>query len=157
MNLCVRYGKKVPERYVIDSSVALKWFLGDESDTDKADLIQERFLLGQVELIAPPHFKYEFGFGLRKAVKAVPVRISDLDADEAFHDFLALGIRIEQQDDPELQTTWNLQSRLNSKFYDTAYVTLAKRLGCTWLTADYAFPSSHHDVSPNVTHLNSIT
>lgn len=135
--------------------MAFKWFLGDEPDTDKADLIQERFLLGDVILIAPPHFSYEFGYGLRRAANMA--RISTADADGAFRDFLALGIRTESQDNGELQDTWNLQNQLHSKFYDTAYVVLAKRLGCTWLTADYAFPSSHPDVSGNVTPLNSIT
>jgi predicted nucleic acid-binding protein len=145
----------VPETYVIDCSVAFKWFLGDEPDTDKADLIQERFLLGQVELIAPPHFRYEFGHGLRRAARRI--RINATDADQAFTDFLALGIRIESQGDSELQATWDLQTRLNSNFYDTAYVALAKRLGCKWLTADDAFPASHSEVSASISLLNSIT
>lgn len=145
----------MPDKYVIDCSVALKWFLGDEADTDKADIIQERFLSGEIELVAPPHFKYEFGAGLRRAARRA--RIADADAEQAFRDFLALGIPIEHQDDAELQRVWTLAVVINYWFYDSAYVILAKRLGCRWLTADTAFPVSHSAVSANVLVLNALT
>lgn len=44
--------------YVIDSSVAFKWFVA-EVDTDRAIRLRDDFLTGAIELVAPDFFPIE--------------------------------------------------------------------------------------------------
>lgn len=144
----------MPNKYVLDCSVALKWFLDDEDLTEEAELILVGFLKGDIELVAPSHLPYEFGFSLQRAVIKTG-KISEQDAKSAFKNFLDLNIRIEHQDAAELHSTWILNTQLSENFYDTAYVTLAKQVGCEWLTADGEFPSNRPEVLGFVKHLSS--
>ena len=127
------------EKYVIDTSVALKWFLNDESDTDKADLIQEAFLKQEIDLIAPPHFSYEFADALDKASRSN--RIPAQEARQAFRDFLQIAIPIQIQDNSELLKTWDLQLSIKGRYYDMAFLELALNSNCKVITADVNFQS----------------
>ena len=47
------------KRLVIDASVALKWFLKDEKYGDRAMCLLERFVRGEIDLVAPSLMVYE--------------------------------------------------------------------------------------------------
>lgn len=57
------------ERLVIDTSVAVKWFIRDtlESNIDLADDLLTAFLEGKLELYAPPVFPFEVCNAFTKA------------------------------------------------------------------------------------------
>ena len=57
------------ERFVLDASVAAKWFLDDEEFIDLARSFLERFLKGEIEFFAPTIIKYEVGHLLTKAYR----------------------------------------------------------------------------------------
>lgn len=73
--------------YVLDASVALKWFL-PEDDSDRARTLLARFLAEQDHLIAPDLIVSEFGHGLRK--NFLGNRLTADDARAALADFLAV-------------------------------------------------------------------
>ena len=52
--------------YVIDSSVAFKWFV-NETDSDKALEVHDDFLAGTHDLLAPDVFPAEMGHALTRA------------------------------------------------------------------------------------------
>ena len=53
-------------RYVVDSSVAIKWVL-PETDSDKATLLFQEYQQGLHELLAPDVFPVESGHAITRA------------------------------------------------------------------------------------------
>ncbi len=61
-------------KYVLDSSVALKWVV-DEPDSDKAIQFRDEFRLGLHELHSPDVFAVECGHALTRAERQLRVII----------------------------------------------------------------------------------
>ena len=74
-------------RYVIDASVATKWLLRDEPNTDLADLLLEDSREGRIDLLAPTQLRFEVASAVRNAVRAR--RLTAADGRGAIADFLA--------------------------------------------------------------------
>jgi len=56
--------RKKVRKYVLDASVAVKWFV-DEEASDRARLLRNGFLAGKSEIAAPDLLKYEVATALR--------------------------------------------------------------------------------------------
>ena len=56
--------RKKIQSYVVDASVAVKWFV-DEEGSDKARLVRDNFVTGQLDLAAPDLLRYEVVNALR--------------------------------------------------------------------------------------------
>lgn len=81
---------KQPARYVLDASVAVKWFLNDETFVHEATALLESFREDRLTLIAPDHIRYEITNAIRTAVRAN--RISAADGMAAITRFLSWQI-----------------------------------------------------------------
>ncbi|HEY2414294.1 MAG TPA: type II toxin-antitoxin system VapC family toxin [Pirellulaceae bacterium] len=120
-------------RYVLDSSVALKWVL-PEVNSDKAERLRDRARQGDDDFIAPDFFPIECGHALFRAeAKGI------LKSGEPAKLLAAL-----LQDCPQLLSTRQLLRRAagfcnvwrKPWFYDAQYVALAEEQQVQFITAD---------------------
>jgi predicted nucleic acid-binding protein len=122
-------------KYVIDSSVALKWVL-PESDSAKALRLRDGYSNGIQELLAPDIFPPEIANGLASAERQGRIRTGEsavflndvLSASPALHHSSPLLIRA-------------MEIALFTKraVYDCLYLALAEAEGCEFVTADDQF------------------
>lgn len=125
-----------PDRYVLDASVAAKWYLNDEEHTDEAEIFLLRLLGGEIEFHAPPILQYEIGHLLAKAQRRLGRGIEASTAQEAYRTFCALPIHYHDLDDMARADVLNFANRHHRGFYDSCYVTLAINLSVRWLTSE---------------------
>lgn len=118
--------------YVLDCSVALKWFL-PEPLSDEAHNLLTRFRTKTDDLLAPDLLIAEFGYNLRK--RSSNQELPSNEAQEILEDFLALGI--ETVAIPVVaRDAMRLALDHMGNFYDAVYVAVAQMRGCSVVTAD---------------------
>lgn len=115
-------------RFVVDASVAVKWFLA-EDHTEAA----RRLLGGGFDLVSPDLVRAEVGNVMWKRWRRGEV--SAEVANEALRDLERLPLRIETSE-PLLTTAWVVSERFERSFYDGLYVALAVQTDCALVTAD---------------------
>jgi predicted nucleic acid-binding protein len=123
------------ETFVLDASVAAKWFLAgpDETLLDEAWLLLERFQAGSVAFAVPDVFWPELGNVLWKAVRKQ--RITRRSAEEAIEkavdfDFPTVPSRT------LLRDSLQIAANFDRSFYDATYISAALHLKIPLLTAD---------------------
>jgi predicted nucleic acid-binding protein len=118
-------------RFVIDASVAIKWFLpdaSDESNTPEALDLLFQLRAGEVSFTQPAHWKAE--------IAAVLVRRVPETAASSLDD-LSLLEGIEDIDTPMLyRRAINLAQTLDHHLFDTLYHATALETDTTFITAD---------------------
>ncbi len=126
---------------VIDSSVAAKWFLTDEDDTDLADDVLLGLLAGEVEGHVPRVASYEVCALLTRACltrkSGATVRRITLDkAIACVREFFGLPLTTHDASEAEGVEALQMAVEYSKGHYDMAYLRLASRLNCCWCTAD---------------------
>lgn len=119
-------------RYVLDSSVALKWFLA-EPDSAKALRLRDEARAGVHELLAPDVFPIEITHAITRAERGGRISpaegslfVADLVAElPALHPALAI-----------LPRAYVISSTARIGVYDCLYVALAEREACELVAAD---------------------
>jgi predicted nucleic acid-binding protein len=119
-------------RYVLDSSVALKWFLA-EPDSDKALRLRDDARAGVHELLAPDFFPVEVTHAITRAERQG--RITPAEGTSFVADLLA-ELPALHPSVPLLPRAYVLSSLSRHGVYDCMYVALAEREGCELVTAD---------------------
>lgn len=118
-------------RYVIDASVAVKWFVPEvHSDT------AARLLDGTYELIAPDLLLPEFANILWKKVRLG--QISSAVGRQIMQEFKAVCLQTYPPDDL-LEQAFEIANNLGRTVYDSLYLALAIREQCQLVTADQKF------------------
>jgi predicted nucleic acid-binding protein len=119
-------------RYVLDSSVALKWVL-PEPDAAKALRLRADAQAGAHELLAPDIFPVEVGHALTRAERQGRVSPADgwLFWRRIMSDCPALHPSL-----PLMPRAYAISSSVRIGIYDCLYVALAEREGCSLVTAD---------------------
>lgn len=120
-------------RYVVDASVATKWHLHDEQDTDAAVALLAEFREGRVHLVAPDQIGYEVASAIRNAVRTN--RLTVEQAGTAIADFLAWRIPTVAGDDLIL-AAYDHAIRFGCSLYDGLYLALADSAECPLIYAD---------------------
>ena len=118
--------------YVLDCSVAVKWFIPEEL-SDVALVLLARLEIGAVSLVAPDSIFAELGHALRKAVlggELTAVRSHELIQDFAALPVLTVPVR------PLAPEAMRLTTAHMTTFYDSVYLALAQREDLLVLTAD---------------------
>ncbi len=113
---------------VIDASVVVKWYIPEQFH-EQARTLRERYLPGQIDLVAPSLLPYEVLNALRYS--------GHFEADalaEASRSLSAYGI--EWVLFAELGEVAGIARRLDITGYDAAYVALARERAATVYTAD---------------------
>ena len=119
--------------YVIDASVALKWFLREE-ESQGADSLFEAFLANQIELLAPDILVLEVANTLWKQ-SILLKRLRPEEASSIFHDFLTLPLNL-RESNALAREALKMAVELRHPVYDTLYCALAKQNDCEFITAD---------------------
>lgn len=119
--------------YVLDASVALKWYLDDEPYNDHAVAVFAAFSEGHIDLIVPQHIQYEVANALRNAVRRR--RFSAERARVTLMEFLELDIPI-VAGHGLISRAWDVAQRYDCPFYDGLYVALSDTTALPLIHAD---------------------
>src|SRR4051794_19014976 len=119
-------------RYVLDSSVAVKWAVR-EHDSDKALRLRDAYRAGIHELLSPDIFLAEVGHALTRGERQGRVRVGQawplwqliLADAPALHSFA-----------PLMQRGMQIASQARLGLYDCLYVALTEQEQCQFATAD---------------------
>jgi predicted nucleic acid-binding protein len=133
--------------YVIDASVASRFLLVEDL-SDKAKLVLESFLEGNLDLRAPKLVVYEVGNTLWKAVKQGFINLDE--AKQKFSYFLELRINSIKLDGKEHKEVLEWSVKNNATYYDSTYVRSSKKIGATLLTADDTLYEKAHEEIPTL-------
>lgn len=108
--------------YVIDASVAVKWLLQDEPQSETALAVLEDFANDRIALLAPAHLEYEVANAIRSAVRRG--RLEPSAGLRALQFFLALAVPT-VSGDVLLLNALTTALELDCALYDALYLTLA--------------------------------
>ncbi len=139
-------------KYILDSSVAVKWGLR-ENDSDKADALRDDFRRGVHEFLSPDFFTVEAAHALTRAERrgrilvgeARPLLLDILATPPAFMPF-----------QPFLLRAVEISSKMRVGVYDCVYVALAESEQCEFITADGPLVRNLQAVFPFILTLASI-
>jgi predicted nucleic acid-binding protein len=118
---------------VLDASVALKWQFDDEEATRAATVLLEDFIEGRIELITPTLFPYEIISAINVAINRQ--RIREADGYRAINHITSLGIELRNFGDL-IEPTFRTARQYGLSPYDCAYIALAERENCDFITGD---------------------
>ena len=117
--------------YVIDASVAVKWFIPDdvvETDVDRAIQLLARAQRDEVRFLQPPHWVSE--------VAAVLVRLAPKTVGSSVEALMALAFVKTANDVGHYQRAISLALKLDHHLFDTLYHAVALKEKATLITAD---------------------
>lgn len=120
-------------KFVVDASVAMKWFIPEIHSVAAARVLHRRFHLSAPDLIHP-----ELGNTLWK--KARRGEITAGDASEILTAFKSVGLEIHPSADL-LISAFAIATSLGRSVYDSLYLALAVAQDCALITADQRFYS----------------
>ena len=118
-------------RYVVDASVATKWYVPEIYSEGAL-----RYLDGNHELLGPDLLLPEFGNILWKKIRRLELTPSE--AREILHALLAAPVAI-QSSENLVEPALDLAIGLERSVYDGLYLTLAVLHECRMITADRRF------------------
>ena len=121
--------------YVLDTSVAAKWFLppsGEALSREARDVLRE-FAGGRLRLAVPDLFWPEFGNVQWKAVRSG--RISRRSAEESIQAMAEVGVATAPSR-PLLRDAFSIAAAFERSVYDGVYLALASASGAPLVTAD---------------------
>jgi len=119
-----------PETAVVDASVVAKWFLS-ERDSEAALSLRDRYVGGEVRLVAPDLMIYE----VANALRYHPAIGSDRLADH-IGDVFALDIGLDLASETALTAAIRTAYRKGLSLSDASYIALAERIDGLVYTAD---------------------
>lgn len=119
------------KKWVVDASVAVKWFLRDmpdEPDGDMALRLLELAVAGEAHFLQPPHWASEVAAVL---ARRIPATAADNIADMLLFDFCTVVA-----DPPVYRRAIGLAQDLGHHLFDTLYHAVALEEGGVMITAD---------------------
>ncbi len=122
------------KKYVIDTSVAVKWFSKAEDDTANALLLRQQMLDGICSLTVPDLLIYELANALRHNPN-----FTSKDVKVALDSIFNMGIEIREVDSLIISHAIDIAFRLNVTVYDAYFMALSQIEKIPFLTADYKF------------------
>jgi len=120
--------------WVVDASVAAKWYLHDEEHVETALALLGDFEDGLLALTAPYIIRHEIAATLVRAARTGRITAEQLRQQLAR--FLRLAIHEPSDPDGRLEAALGLCFDYRIAFYDAVYVALAQELGFRFVTAD---------------------
>ena len=123
-------------RYVVDTSVAVRWYLQDEPFREHALAVLDDSDRGRILLLTPDLIYAEVASALRNATRIVrQPRISNEEGRAALAAFLALDLRTIDIRNLSLRAYY-LSGRFGCSLYDACYLALAEIAQCVVIHAD---------------------
>jgi len=120
--------------YVVDASVAVKWFIRErETDRDAALNLRGRHIQGHTRMIVPELFLLEVPNAVKSGRKG-----TEKELDEVLKTLLDIDLQVERHSETVLRKTNAVAWAYHLTWYDAVYVALAEILGFPCVTADEA-------------------
>ncbi len=119
-------------KYVLDSSVAVKWVL-PEADSDQALRLRNEFSQGERKLLAADVFSVEVAHVLTRAERQGRIAVGE--AEILWADVMTTPPTLARSS-ALLARAIEISSQMRLGVYDCLYVALAERRKCKLLTAD---------------------
>lgn len=120
--------------YVVDASVAVKWFIREgEKDRAAALNLRSRHIHESTRMIVPELFLLEVPNAVKAGRKG-----TEEDLDQVLQTLLDLDLQVERHSDAVLRKTNAVAWAYHLTWYDAVYVALAEILGFPCVTADEA-------------------
>lgn len=132
-------------RFVVDASVAIKWYLPEQYSTDA-----ERLLNGDLQLLAPDLLVSEVGNILWKRVSRSEITIQQ--AHVILRALAALPITL-QSATALAENAMTIACGLKRSFYDSLYLALALVSDSRFVTADRKLFDAVKDAAPIKKHI----
>jgi len=121
-----------PDRWVIDASVAAKWYLRDEDLLPQADQVLRSIPFAGST--APYIIRHEVANSLSAAVRSA--RISRSDAEGSLAHFLRSDLGTQPDPESVIQHALGITIDLSIYIMDAVYIALAQQIGFQFVTAD---------------------
>lgn len=122
------------KKYVLDTSVVVKWFSGNEDNAEYADKLRHQILEGSCGIIIPDLLFYELANALRynpnfnaKDVKASLDSIFDMEFD------------IRKVDSSVIAAAIDIAFKFDVTIYDAYFLALSQLENKPFVTANYKF------------------
>ncbi|MBL9089803.1 MAG: type II toxin-antitoxin system VapC family toxin [Planctomycetaceae bacterium] len=138
--------------FVLDSSVALKWFL-PEADSERAARLRDAYVARVHELSVPDLFCTEVAHALAKAERRGIIRPPS--GSDNLADLLA-ALPPVHDSIPLLPRAFEIASAVRIGVYDCVYVALAEREQCRLITADERLTRTLRDDFPFINLLGEL-
>lgn len=119
---------------VIDASIAIKWIMKDEEDSDKALGLYQNHLLKRETILVPRLFFIEVANSL---VTKTSSTIATIEAD--LHILYRMQLGISDPDENDLLITSKQAKKYQTTVYDMLYAVTAQKHNIMLVTADDRF------------------
>ncbi len=129
--------KEYDELYVIDASVAVKWF-SEEDGSELARKILQKAQAQEIKLLAPDLLLYEVGNALWKGK-----RVKGTDVEEALSVLQNSSLEFFSLDANLIKSSCTFIERYDLTFYDASYVALAYEWDVSLISAN---PKDHKKI-----------
>ena len=136
-------------RYVIDSSVAIKWFIYEDLQAEALAILNE-WELGNLECVVPDWFYVEIGNILWKKHRNQLITREEVDTALAELGNLPLLIKPSH---PLNDAAVSFAIKYDRTVYDSLYVVLAEEEDCPFVTADDRLANALAPHIPNIVKL----
>ncbi|MBI5212458.1 MAG: type II toxin-antitoxin system VapC family toxin [Nitrospirae bacterium] len=123
-------------KIVVDASVAIKWYVREEIDADKAIAMLLDYENGRIKFIAPHLFYYETANAVNTAV--MRKRITEHEGEGIIKDLSAIDL-ITLADAELIPPAYLYARKYNISVYDASYLAAAKEHNAPIYTADRKF------------------
>jgi len=121
------------KRYVLDTSVVMKWFSEhNEGDLDKALALRRGILEGAYAVVVPDLLLYELANALRHNPN-----LNAGDVNHAVQSVLDMGFDIRAVESATMERSIELAFKFKITVYDAYFLSLAQTESRPLLTADY--------------------
>lgn len=139
-------------KYVLDSSVAVKWVLVEQY-SDKANQIRADFQAAVHQLLAPDVFPGETGHALTRAERQGRLTIGE--AIRLWSDIMTTSPQLVVSL-PLTNRAVLLSSQTRASVFDCLYIALAERESCELISADDRLVTNVQNQFPFVRHLRTL-
>jgi len=130
---------RMNEIFVLDASVAAKWYLREEDLAEIAEEYLLRLLRKEVTFHAPNLLLFEVGHLLTKAQRQPGQRIARARSERAYSHFCRLPVQYHRLTTEQLGEALQFANTFHRGFYDSCYLILAQHLRAPWLTSERRF------------------
>lgn len=140
--------------FVVDASVALKWYLPDEEGVEQALLLLDAFMRDEITLHAPSLIDWEFVNAMWVAGRTG--RIVPEDRDAAVQNFLNIDISRTHTRDL-FGVILAIATEFGRSCYDSAYLALSRAMGAPFVTGDKRLFNALKDKMHSVTWIEHLS
>ena len=122
------------KKYVIDTSVAVKWFSRIEEDTDNALRLRQQILEGECLIVVPDLLIYELANALRHNPN-----FTKKDTKSALDSLFNMSLEIKKPDVSIINLAVDIAFEFDVTVYDAYFMALSRFEKVPFVTADYRF------------------